>query len=61
MTKTLDVYRDWLKIADADRPLNHYQLDVQFGFDPGGQRFGGAVQTGHTGARPRAAIDSRAI
>jgi hypothetical protein len=26
MTKTLDVYRDWLKIADTDRPLNHYQL-----------------------------------
>jgi len=26
MSKTLDVYRDWLKIADADRPLNHYQL-----------------------------------
>jgi hypothetical protein len=26
MTKTIDVYRDWLKIADAERPLNHYQL-----------------------------------
>ena len=26
MTKTLDVYRDWLKIADTARPLNHYQL-----------------------------------
>jgi hypothetical protein len=22
----LDVYRDWLQITDADRPLNHYQL-----------------------------------
>lgn len=22
----LDVYRDWLKIPDSDRPLNHYQL-----------------------------------
>jgi hypothetical protein len=26
MTKTLDVYRDWLKITDTARPLNHYQL-----------------------------------
>src|SRR5947208_13109642 len=26
MTKTLDVYRDWLKISDTERPLNHYQL-----------------------------------
>jgi hypothetical protein len=26
MTKTLDVYRDWLKITDADRPLSNYQL-----------------------------------
>lgn len=26
MTKTLDVYRDWLKIAEPTRPLNHYQL-----------------------------------
>jgi cell division septation protein DedD len=26
MTKTLDVYRDWLKIAETARPLNHYQL-----------------------------------
>jgi hypothetical protein len=26
MAKTLDVYRDWLGIQDADRPLNHYQL-----------------------------------
>jgi hypothetical protein len=26
MTKTLDVYRDWLKIAEPARPLNHYQL-----------------------------------
>jgi len=26
MTKTLDVYRDWLKITDTDRPLNYYQL-----------------------------------
>jgi hypothetical protein len=26
MTQTLDVYRDWLKISDATRPLNHYQL-----------------------------------
>lgn len=23
---TLDVYRDWLGIKDAERPLNHYQL-----------------------------------
>ena len=26
MTKTLDVYRDWLKISETARPLNHYQL-----------------------------------
>jgi hypothetical protein len=26
MSKDLDVYRDWLGIADADRPLNYYQL-----------------------------------
>lgn len=26
MSKTLDVYRDWLKIAEPARPLNHYQL-----------------------------------
>lgn len=26
MTQTLDVYRDWLKISEAARPLNHYQL-----------------------------------
>jgi len=26
MTKTLDVYRDWLKITDTTRPLNYYQL-----------------------------------
>jgi hypothetical protein len=26
MTKTLDVYRDWLKITDTARPLTHYQL-----------------------------------
>ena len=26
MAKTLDVYRDWLKIAEPARPLNHYQL-----------------------------------
>ncbi len=26
MAKTLDVYRDWLKISVPDRPLNHYQL-----------------------------------
>jgi len=26
MAKQLDVYRDWLKIADAERPLNYYQL-----------------------------------
>jgi hypothetical protein len=26
MPKTLDVYRDWLKITDTDRPLSHYQL-----------------------------------
>ncbi len=26
MTKTLDVYRDWLKITETARPLNHYQL-----------------------------------
>lgn len=26
MAKTIDVYRDWLKIADTTRPLNHYQL-----------------------------------
>ena len=26
MPQTLDVYRDWLKITDTTRPLNHYQL-----------------------------------
>ena len=26
MAQTIDVYRDWLKIADTARPLNHYQL-----------------------------------
>jgi hypothetical protein len=26
MNAPLDVYRDWLKIPDADRPLNNYQL-----------------------------------
>ena len=26
MPQTLDVYRDWLKITDAARPLSHYQL-----------------------------------
>ena len=26
MSGALDVYRDWLKIPDTDRPLNHYQL-----------------------------------
>jgi hypothetical protein len=26
MSTTLDVYRDWLKIAEKARPLNHYQL-----------------------------------
>ena len=26
MTQTLDVYRDWLKISEKARPLNHYQL-----------------------------------
>jgi hypothetical protein len=26
MSKTLDVYRDWLKIAEPARPLGHYQL-----------------------------------
>lgn len=26
MAQTLDVYRDWLKIAEPKRPLNHYQL-----------------------------------
>jgi hypothetical protein len=26
MAKTLDVYRDWLGITEAARPLNHYQL-----------------------------------
>jgi len=26
MPTQIDVYRDWLKIADADRPLNFYQL-----------------------------------
>jgi len=26
MAKELDVYRDWLGIAEAARPLNHYQL-----------------------------------
>lgn len=26
MSTTLDVYRDWLKIAETARPLNHYQL-----------------------------------
>ncbi|MBI1903276.1 MAG: general secretion pathway protein GspE, partial [Planctomycetia bacterium] len=25
-SQTIDVYREWLKIADANRPLNHYQL-----------------------------------
>src|SRR5512140_3832124 len=24
--KDLDVYRDWLEIADSNRPLNYYQL-----------------------------------
>jgi hypothetical protein len=26
MSTTLDVYRDWLKITETARPLNHYQL-----------------------------------
>lgn len=26
MPKTIDVYREWLKIPDEDRPLSHYQL-----------------------------------
>lgn len=26
MPQTLDVYRDWLKITETNRPLNHYQL-----------------------------------
>jgi len=26
MATTLDVYRDWLKITETARPLNHYQL-----------------------------------
>jgi MshEN domain len=26
MSQTIDVYRDWLKIAEKARPLNHYQL-----------------------------------
>ena len=26
MAQTIDVYRDWLKIAEPARPLNHYQL-----------------------------------
>ena len=26
MPQTLDVYRDWLGIKEANRPLNHYQL-----------------------------------
>jgi len=26
MAETLDVYRDWLGITDAERPLNYYQL-----------------------------------
>jgi hypothetical protein len=26
MAKQLDVYRDWLQIQDAERPLNYYQL-----------------------------------
>ena len=26
MAKQLDVYRDWLKITETQRPLNHYQL-----------------------------------
>jgi hypothetical protein len=26
MAAKLDVYREWLKIPDADRPLSHYQL-----------------------------------
>jgi hypothetical protein len=26
MSQTLDVYRDWLKITEPARPLNHYQL-----------------------------------
>jgi hypothetical protein len=26
MAEQLDVYRDWLKVSDADRPLNYYQL-----------------------------------
>jgi len=26
MADKIDVYRDWLKIPDTDRPLNHYQL-----------------------------------
>jgi len=36
MAKTLDVYKDWLQIPDADRPLTHYQLLrlAQFEDDP---------------------------
>ena len=26
MAKELDVYRDWLGIKEANRPLSHYQL-----------------------------------
>ena len=26
MPKELDVYRDWLGVTDAERPLNYYQL-----------------------------------
>ncbi len=26
MPQTIDVYRDWLKITETTRPLNHYQL-----------------------------------
>jgi hypothetical protein len=34
--KQLDVYRDWLKIEEKARPLNHYQLlrVKQFEDDP---------------------------
>ncbi|HEY1065494.1 MAG TPA: hypothetical protein VGE52_05275 [Pirellulales bacterium] len=36
MAKDIDVYRDWLKIKETTRPLNHYQLLrlTQFEDDP---------------------------
>lgn len=33
MSETLDVYRDWLRITEPQRPLNHYQLLKLPGFE----------------------------